>query len=176
MSKLFAETVNYNYEYVNAEGVTFVMHSVFHGDGRPRFETVIGDEPSMTRQEFADECDINGIMAKYEKTGMLPVNGSQPSYVDFTSVPSDLQEALRVMIDAEAAFMSLPATVRKEFDNDPLRFVEYAQDGSHLEQLRAWGLAEPEKAPDAPMRVEVVNSPEVPPAKPVSSVTPPEGA
>ena len=122
--------------------------------------------PSLTRQEFSDECDINGIMKKYEKTGMLPVNGAQPSYVDFTAVPSDLQEAMRVMMDAETAFMSLPASVRKEFDNDALRFVEYAQNGDNLEQLREWGLAEPEKAPEAPMRVEVVNSPVVPPAEP----------
>lgn len=166
MSKRFAEQVNGNFEYVNAEGVTFVMQSAYQNDGRPRFETVIGDEPSMARQEFADECDINGIMAKYEKTGMLPVNGAQASYVDFTAVPSDLQEAMRVMMDADAAFMSLPASVRKEFENDALRFVEYAQDGANLEQLRQWGLAEPEKAPAAPMRVEVVNAPAVSPAEP----------
>ena len=175
MSKECREALHGNFEYVNADGITFVMHSAYHGDGRPRFETDVGDLPSLTRQEFADECDINGIMAKYEKTGMLPVNGAQPSYVDFTAVPSDLQEAMRVMMDAETAFMSLPANVRKEFDNDALRFVEFAQDGDNLEQLREWGLAEPEKAPDAPMRVEVVNPPEVPPAKPVSSSKPPEG-
>lgn len=122
--------------------------------------------PSMTREEFSAECDINQIMRKYEQTGMLPVNGSVPVYVDFASVPSDLQEAMRVMMDAESAFMSLPAAVRKEFDNDPLRFVEFASDGDNLEQLRTWGLAEPEKAPDPPMRVEVVNPPEVVPAEP----------
>lgn len=119
--------------------------------------------PSMTRQEFAEECDLNQIMKRYEKTGMLPVNAqSEPRYIDFTQSPADLQEAMRVMIEAEAAFMSLPASVRKEFDNDAMRFVEFAEDGDNLGKLREWGLAPPEKAPEPPMRVEVVNAPPPP--------------
>nr|AVQ10258.1 portal protein [Gokushovirinae environmental samples] len=116
---------------------------------------------SMTRQEFTEECDINAIMARYEKHGVWPMkpNDYVPMYVDFTTMPDNLQSAMLQMMDAEEAFMRLPAVVRKEFDNDPLRFVEYASDGNNIEQLRAWGLAEPEKAPDAPMRVEVVNQP-----------------
>lgn len=124
---------------------------------------------SMTRQEFAEECDINVLMSRYEKTGMLPVNErAPPMYVDFSAVP-DFQTGMQLMIDAEEAFMRLPAKVRKEFDNDPLRFVEYAQDGDNLEKLREWGLAEPEKAPDAPMRVEVVNPAPTADPKPAGS-------
>lgn len=119
--------------------------------------------PSMTRQEFAEECDLNQIMKRYEKTGMLPVNAqSEPRYIDFTQSPADLQEAMRVMIEAEAAFMSLPASVRRDFDNDAMRFVEFAEDGANLGKLREWGLAPPEKAPEPPMRVEVVNPPTPP--------------
>lgn len=117
------------------------------------------DGPSMCRQEFAEECDINKIMARYEKTGQLPANlqSREPVYLDYTAIPDNLQEALRVMMTAEDQFMSLPAIVRKEFDNDPLRFVEYAENGDNLERMREWGLAPPEKIPDPPQRVEVVN-------------------
>ena len=119
--------------------------------------------PSMTREEFADECDINQIMRKYEKHGVIThVARSQPRYVDFADAP-DFQSAMNQLIEAEAAFMTLPARVRKEFDNDPTLFVEYASDPDNLEQMREWGLAPPEKAPDAPMRVEVVNAPETKP-------------
>lgn len=122
--------------------------------------------PSMTRQEFTDECDINALMARYEKHGVWPYpeTGREAVYYDFVGMPN-LQEAMAQMMDAESAFMSLPAIVRKEFDNDALRFVEYAQDGSNLEQLRKWGLAKPEEAPEPPFRVEVVNpSPPIAPA------------
>lgn len=122
--------------------------------------------PSMTRQEFADECDINKLMERYERSGVwpLPPAGQSPTYYDFVGMP-DLQSAMHDLIDAEKAFASLPAKVRKEFDNDPLRFVEYASNGDNLEQMRTWGLAEPEAIAQAPMRVEVVNpSPPIVPA------------
>lgn len=123
-----------------------------------RVPAPIGDEPSMTRQEFSEECDVNALMARYEKTGVwpMPANGAEPRYLDLTGVP-DFRQAMDLLIEAEASFMSLPATVRRDFDNDPAKFVEFAEDPKNLTKLREWGLAPPEKAPDAPMKVEVIN-------------------
>lgn len=115
------------------------------------------DGPSLTRQEYAEECDLNVLMSRYEKTGVFPQPMGPPQYLDLTGMPPDLMSAMAILNDAQAAFMRLPALVRKEFDNDPAMFVEFAQDPANLEQLRKWGLAEPEKVPDPPMRVEVVS-------------------
>lgn len=39
--------------------------------------------PSMCRQEFAEECDINAIMERYQTVGVLPANNPNPPvYVD----------------------------------------------------------------------------------------------
>ncbi|QCQ84940.1 internal scaffolding protein [Blackfly microvirus SF02] len=104
----------------------------------------VPEGPSLTRQEFADECDINVLMAQYEKTGVINhFNRSEPQYLDLTDMPDDLQGTLQLVQDAEAAFMRLPAGVRKEFDNDPIGFVQFASDPSNLDQLREWGLAAP---------------------------------
>lgn len=120
---------------------------------------------SRTRQEFKDECDINSIMRRYQKTGILTHTASRaPKYVDFGDGVPDFQTAMNMMLEAEAAFMQLPAVVRKRFENDPQEFVAYAADEANLPQLREWGLAAPEKTPDAPMRVEVVNPAPPPPA------------
>lgn len=122
--------------------------------------------PSRTRDEFREECDINTIMRRYEKTGVISHAAKRaPRYMDCTGVP-DLRQALDVLNGAEAAFSSLPARVRKEFDNDPVKFVEFAMEKENLPQLREWGLAEPEKAPEAPMKVEVVNKDPGPSEKP----------
>lgn len=104
----------------------------------------LGSNVSMARQEFADECDINVLMSKYDKVGMwpLPLSGAEPMYLDVSNVP-DLLGASRVIADAQAAFMSLPASVRREFDNDAIRFVEFAQDPANLEKMREWKLAPP---------------------------------
>lgn len=112
---------------------------------------------SRTRQEFAAECDINTIMSRYNKTGVVShVNPSAPRYLDLAGLP-DFQSAMQMMIDADQAFAGLPAVVRKEFDNDPAKFVDFATEPDNLGKLREWGLAPPEKAPEGPMRVEVVN-------------------
>jgi hypothetical protein len=122
--------------------------------------------PSLTRQEFADECDINVLMAKYEKHGVLPLAGSEPRYVDCASIPSDFRVVIDMMRDAEASFMSLHARVRAEFDNDARAFVDFAADPANIERLREWGLAPRPEAPAPPLRVEVVPNAAVPVARP----------
>jgi len=101
-------------------------------------------EKSMTRQEMAEECDINAIMKRYEKTGMIPVDShGVPQYLDLTMTPDNLMQAMDLMIEAEASFMLLPAETRKEFDNDAMRFVEFASNPDNVERMRTWGLAAP---------------------------------
>lgn len=105
---------------------------------------------SRTRQEFADECDINNIMKRYEATGVIShVDQRQPMYVDLANMPTDLAGTLAMLDGATESFMSLPATVRREFDNDPLRFVEFAADSKNIDKMREWGLAKPAELPDA---------------------------
>lgn len=121
-----------------------------------------------TRQEFADECDINKLMATYERNGTLNhYNAMQGEYLDISEVP-DLQEALAIMKRGESAFMSLPATVRREFDNDAVKFVEFAQDPANIDKLREWKLAAPLPLEPPPQKVEIVN-----PGAPGASVAAP---
>lgn len=76
-------------------------------------------DASKTRQEFAEECDINTIMDRYEKSGAIThVNQTTPIYMDVSSMP-DLRSSLDIMREASLAFYSLPAKVRREFDNSP---------------------------------------------------------
>lgn len=130
--------------------------------------------PSMTRQEFAAECDINTIMKRYENTG-ASINGLSrhpdipAMYVDFTQMPGSLMEYQQFMSDAAASFMSLPAVVRKQFDNDPIAFCDYASDPGNLDQMRDWGLA---PKPEAPVYQPVSSAPAVPPSAPSPSSAP----
>lgn len=114
-------------------------------------------EPSKTRQEFAEECDINTLMARYEATGVAitHVNRSTPIYMDVTQVP-DLRGALDAMREATVSFNALPATVRREFDNDPQKFVDFAQNPENIERMRGWGLAPALEVEPPPFKVEVV--------------------
>lgn len=129
--------------------------------------------PSMTRQEFAEECDINNIMQKYDAYLSDPMKSvREPIYYDFTVMPDSLMGAMDVILQGEQAFYSLPAKVRKEFDNNAAAFVDFASDPANAEQMREWGLGAPEKVVEPPMRVEVVSAPPAPepsPAPPPAS-------
>jgi len=121
-------------------------------------------EPSLTRQEFADECDINTIMARYEAGGVIShVNRAEPVYLDTTDYPG-LQASMDLFREAARSFNALPAKVRREFDNDPQKFVDFAADPENLPRMRDWGLAAPEKAPPEPILVRSVDPAPLAPA------------
>lgn len=101
---------------------------------------VFNTEESRTKQEFAQECNINVIMAKYQRDGLLlHVNRFQGRYDDVSgAVP--YHEAQNILLAAQDAFMSLPSSVRAQFDNDPGKFLEFASDPGNKERMREMGL------------------------------------
>lgn len=142
------------------------VHQGFNDNGDELRSMFVVHEPvnldcskdGRTRQEYADDCDINILLARYEKTGIFTeFNRMEPQYLDVSNVP-DLQESLALIAQAERAFMTLPAAVRKEFDNDAVKFVEFAQNSDNLPKMREWKLAPPLPEEPAPMKVEVVNA------------------
>lgn len=105
---------------------------------------------TRTKQSFQAECDINNIMAKYAKTGVLEhTRNVQGAYGDFSDVP-DFQEARNRLIAAEQAFMALPAAVRKRFDNDPEQLVAFIADDKNYDEALKLGLVQKPKGAEAP--------------------------
>lgn len=147
----------------NAHGIEISSMYVQKDELDRRFYLDCSNLPSLTRQEFAEDCDINILMSRYEKTGVINhFNNSTPQYLDITDLP-DLQGSLTILADAKTAFMRLPAVTRREFDNDPVKFVEFAGDAKNLDKLREWGLAAPLPVDPPPQKVEVVNPPDLNP-------------
>jgi len=117
-------------------------------------------EPSLTHQEFRDECDINNIMKRYERDRTLVhLNRYQGDYGDFSEVPS-FQEAQHVIQAATEMFMTLPARVRAQFENDPSKFLNFAQDPANVDKMVELGLAVKKEAPP-PVEVVVTALPAV---------------
>lgn len=109
---------------------------------------------SLTHQSMAPECDINGIMKKYERTGILEHrNNFQGQYGNFIDGPADYHEAMNAVIEADEMFQTLPAGIRRRFHNDAGAFLEYANDPDNAEDMVRMGLAErrePDPAPPTP--------------------------
>lgn len=110
---------------------------------------------TRTQQQFKEECDINTIVRKFGLTGQLPQNLKVPMTGDFTGV-YDYQTALNQLLEADDAFMAMPADIRERFGNDAGRFVDFVSDEKNVKQCREWGLAMPERALPAPIDVRVI--------------------
>lgn len=133
----------------------FNYHTDEHSQATGLYTAQPGEEDydGKTQQNFKEECDINTIVNNFLKTGQLPENVRLPSYIDYEGV-FDFQTAMNTALQAEEAFMELPAPLRAEFDNNPQRFLEYATNPANREDMLARGLlregAEPVKQPAAP--------------------------
>ena len=113
-----------------------------HGAYRPhdRVQTIIEGE-SATKQQFADEVDINRIMDRYERDGIIAhVNRYEGQYGDFGDAPS-YHAAMNTVVEAQEMFESLPARIRDRFGNSPAVFLEFVQDPANQEELVDLGLA-----------------------------------
>lgn len=107
--------------------------------------TFVFSKPSLVKQSFRDECDINNILRKFNVTGQLPVGSVQPQYGDFSGI-TDYQSALNAVMAAQDSFLQLPAKVRAKFANDPALFVEFASDEANKDEMKALGLLREEIA------------------------------
>lgn len=100
-------------------------------------------EPSMTQQHMKTECDVNHIVAKWNKTGLLEhVRDSEGSYGDFNSV--DYKTACDLVLRAEESFSSLPSSIRARFENSPALFMDFMHDPDNRDEIISMGLTKPE--------------------------------
>lgn len=97
-------------------------------------------KPSMTRAADAGETDVNKIVARHAKTGVVSHLNNKPAMYGDLSQATDLHQALNLAAEAREAFASLPATVRRAADNDPRRMLEMLADPDLTAELVDAGL------------------------------------
>lgn len=110
----------------------------------PRARATLSCGPGLTKQSFKDECDVNFIMDKWKRTGIIPaesVGKMRPSYGDFTN-PNDYMEACNRVLDANEAFASLPAFLRDRFANEPANLIAFLADSNNQDEAIKLGLAQ----------------------------------
>lgn len=111
-------------------------------------------EPSLTQQNMKQECDINNIMKKFQKTGaLIHANNRSPEYGFATS--QDFRESMEIVTHAQEMFDELPSSIRAKFSHNPENFLEFVQNPENASEMVSLGLSE-ETQPDAPVKVEVI--------------------
>lgn len=113
--------------------------------------------PSMTKQSFVEQCDINNIIKSFSKTGMLNHVNRQAALGSYQDLPDsfDFQEALHTVKRAEQSFATLPSRLRARFENNPRLFVAFLQDPANQAEAIELGLMTAPPAPEPPLTPEI---------------------
>ena len=123
------------------------FQTAYENHERLVFET--GDE-SLTQQQFAEESEINNIIAFHDRTGVIKnVQQGVARYGDYSEV-HEYREALDLIRNADEDFMKLPSHIRRKFNNNAGDFFEYVTNPANETEIVEMGLAKarPEEVGD----------------------------
>lgn len=128
--------------------------------------------PSMTKQEFVKECDVNNVIKSYSPRAMAAMIAENAAKARYEDLPDnlDFQASIELVRSAEASFMTLPAKIRDRFGQDPVQFLAFLSDPKNLDEARKLGLAKPApvvpSAPPSPTPPAATPSPTGAPSSP----------
>lgn len=96
---------------------------------------------SKVQKHKKKDCDINNIISKYRKTGVLgdPVHTKTPIFCD-CRLKGNYHEMQNIVKNADRAFMSLPPALRAKFENDPARAFDFVSKPENTEEAVKLGL------------------------------------
>lgn len=97
-------------------------------------------EPSLADQSYKEEVDVNRILAKYIKSGdETLLQKRQGQYADISNI-QDLQTSLSQVQEAQEAFETLPAELRRKLNHSPVEFINYLQNPANDAEAIELGL------------------------------------
>ncbi len=103
-----------------------------------------------TKQSFKKETDINNIMARFVKTGIITpeaLANRQATFADVSEIGDFLQCQNQIKA-AESAFMTLPADLRARFENEPAQLLDFCKDPENREEAIKLGIiTKPKETP-----------------------------
>jgi len=98
-----------------------------------------GLPPYITEQGHKKECDVNYILQKYDKTGLIShVQKFEAMYGDVSGI--EFKDALEKMQRTSQQFLEIPSKIRKEFGNDPFQFLSFLDDPKNRGRAEELGL------------------------------------
>lgn len=115
-------------------------------------------DESLADQGGKDEADINTLVKRFGITGTVPVLDRVPLDSDFVG-NVDYHSALNALIEADNAFMELPADLRTRFNHNAGDFVKFCSDEANRDELIKLGLVPKPPDPSAPLLVEIAEKP-----------------
>lgn len=95
---------------------------------------IVFDKPSKTIQSEYPQTTIDYYLRRYSQTGILgdPLRGQKAQYGDFSDL-SDFAEMQNKVAQTKEYFASLPAEIRRKFNDDVNQFVGFVADPENVD-------------------------------------------
>lgn len=94
------------------------------------FEQIGFHSQSEYINSFADSVDLKKLMERYSAGDITVLSKRVGEYMDSVGIPDNLLDAKLMIQNGENAFSELPASIKEQFGNDPMKFIQACQDGS----------------------------------------------
>lgn len=120
---------------VNAKG------ELVEQEARPQM--IAKPDEGRTVQADRNEADINKILARFEKSGMITHLSKETPFYGDVSEFSGLQDCLIKVREADELFMGMSATIRERFENNPVKMVDFLADERNREEAISLGMVLP---------------------------------
>jgi len=101
----------------------------------------------VTEQSHKDMCDINKIIAKYDRTGLIThVSNFEAKFGDMTGI--DFKIMQDKVASAQTMFNQLPVNIRNRFDNDAQQLLLFMDDSENRQEAIELGLIHKDWTPE----------------------------
>ncbi|MGL5408551.1 MAG: hypothetical protein ACRDAP_07530, partial [Shewanella sp.] len=132
--------------------MTMSAPKIYSRYNRPAAAGLVFSEPSHTQQQYAQECDINQIVARAMRGGDVTVfsNAERGEYYD-TTTAGDFTYAMQLMTEVRSDFESLPSNIRANFANDLETYVRFMSDPRNAQAQFDLGLIEAAEKVQSPI-------------------------
>lgn len=115
---------------------------------RPGRKLKNGKPQYTTEQSHAPQCDVNRIVAKYDKHGLIThVSRFEAKYGDLTGL--EFKQAQDMILNAKETFKELPSNIRKRFNNSPEYLLTFMEDPKNRAEAIQLGLINPDWTEDS---------------------------
>lgn len=114
---------------------------------RPGTVDKAGNIVYVTEQAHKNQCDVNMIIAKYDKTGLIShTTRFEAQFGDMRGV--DYKTALDKVLAAKNMFDDMPSHVRNRFNNNPEEFLTFFENEANRDEAIKLGLIDRRTEPD----------------------------
>jgi hypothetical protein len=113
-------------------------HVIHFTNGKRKVITV-NTQRELTEQAHKKQCDMNFILRKYQKTGLIDHVKQHQGRYDDVSV-QDFTEAMHTVSEANQMFESLPSFIRQKVGGTVEGFLDFVQNPNNKEELARLGM------------------------------------